>query len=54
MLAMPRSDEPIRPMALGNMRALGVRRLFAIRGTCGHETEVVWPLFSFPLGLVWT
>ncbi len=25
---MPLSDEPIRPMTLGNMRSLGVRRLF--------------------------
>jgi hypothetical protein len=26
---MPRFDEPIHPMTLGNMRSLGVHRLFA-------------------------
>ena len=41
---MPRFDEPIRPMTLGNMRSLGVRRLFATCRTCGHETDVDgWP-----------
>jgi hypothetical protein len=32
---MPSSDEPIRPMTLGNMRSLGVRSLFA---TCRTST----------------
>jgi len=39
---MPRSDEPIRPITLGNMRRLGVHKLYA----CGHHTEVdvdAWP-----------
>jgi len=43
---MPRSDEPIRPMTLGNMRSLGVRGLFVICRHCGHKTEVnvdAWP-----------
>ena len=43
---MPRSDEPIGPMTLGNMRSLGVRSLFATCLACGHKTEVsvdAWP-----------
>jgi hypothetical protein len=32
---MPCFDEPIRPMTLGNMRSLGVRRLFATSNTGG-------------------
>jgi hypothetical protein len=43
---MPRSDEPIRPMTLGNMRSLGVRSLFATCLACGSKTEVnvdAWP-----------
>jgi hypothetical protein len=46
---MLRSDEPIRPMTLGNMCSLGVRRLFAKCGTCAHEAEVGLPLLSFPI-----
>jgi hypothetical protein len=37
---MPRFDEPIYPMTLGNMRSLGVRRLIATCRYCGRETEV--------------
>jgi hypothetical protein len=37
---MPRFDEPVYPMTLGNMRSLGVRRLFATCRYCGRETEV--------------
>ncbi len=43
---MPRSDEPIGPMTLGNMRSLGVRSLFATCLACGSKTEVnvdAWP-----------
>ena len=43
---MPRSDEPTKPMTLGNMRSLGVRSLFATCLTCGSKTEVnvdAWP-----------
>ncbi|SRR6266699_7010656 len=32
-----RFDEPIYPMTLGNMRSLGVRRLFATCRYCGRE-----------------
>ena len=35
-----RSDEPIRPMMLGNMRHNGVRRLFVTCSACGHYTYV--------------
>ena len=45
MLDMPRSEEPIRPMTLGNMRSRGVRSLFATCLACG-STEVnvdAWP-----------
>jgi hypothetical protein len=37
---MPRFDEPIEPMTLGNMRSLDGRRLFATCRHCGRETEV--------------
>jgi hypothetical protein len=43
---MPRSDEPTKPMTLGNMRSLGVRSLFAACRACGHKTKVnvdAWP-----------
>jgi hypothetical protein len=43
---MPRSDEPIGPMTLGNMRSLGVRSLSATCLACGSRTEVnvdAWP-----------
>jgi hypothetical protein len=43
---MPRSDEPIRPMTLGNMRRNGVRGLFVTRTACGRTSEVnvdAWP-----------
>jgi hypothetical protein len=43
---MPRFDEPIRPMTLGNMRAHGVRGLYVTCTACGHHTEVnvdAWP-----------
>jgi hypothetical protein len=43
---MPRSDEPIRPMTLGNMRSRGVRSLFATCLACGSKTAVnvdAWP-----------
>src|SRR5258708_956085 len=43
---MPRSDEPTKPMTLGNMRSLGVRSLFATCLACGSKTEVnidAWP-----------
>jgi len=37
---MPCSDDPIRPMTLGNMRSLGVRGLFVTCLACGHEIKV--------------
>jgi hypothetical protein len=37
---MPRFDEPIEPMTLGNMRSLDGRRLFATCRHCECETEV--------------
>jgi hypothetical protein len=37
---MPRSDEPIRPMTLGNMRQNGVRGLDVTCSTCGYRTEI--------------
>jgi hypothetical protein len=43
---MPRLDESIRPMTLGNMRSLGLRSLFATCLACGHKTKVnvdAWP-----------
>jgi hypothetical protein len=43
---MPRSDEPIEPMTLGNMRSLGVRGLFVTCQHCGRKTEGnvdAWP-----------
>jgi len=43
---MPRSDELIRPITLGNMRSLGARWLFATCRHRGHKTEVnvdAWP-----------
>jgi hypothetical protein len=43
---MPRSDEPIRPMTLGNMRQNGVHGLDVTCLHCGHHTEVNvddWP-----------
>ena len=43
---MPRSDEPTKPMTLGNMRSLGVRSLFATCLACGSKTAVnvdAWP-----------
>jgi len=43
---MTRSDEPIRPMTLGNMRRNGVRGLYVTCSACGHHTEVnvdAWP-----------
>jgi hypothetical protein len=36
---MPRSDEPTKPMTLGNMRSRGVRSLFATCLACGHKTK---------------
>src|SRR5260221_14792506 len=44
--AMTRSDEPIQPMTLGNMRQNGVRGLFVTCPHCGYETAVnmdAWP-----------
>ncbi len=35
-----RSDEPIRPMTLENMRQNGVRGLFVTCSACGHHTYV--------------
>src|SRR5260370_40002417 len=46
MLDMPRVDETIIRMTLGNMRSLGVRRLFATCLTCHLETTInvdAWP-----------
>ena len=43
---MPRSDEPIRPLTLGNMRRNGVRGLDVTCRAYGHHTEVnvdAWP-----------
>jgi RNase P subunit RPR2 len=43
---MPRSDEPIEPMTLGNVRQ-NVRRLFVTCQNCGHQAAVnvdVWPV----------
>jgi hypothetical protein len=43
---MPGSNEPIRPMTLGNMRQNGVRGLDVTCQHCGHHTEVNvdrWP-----------
>jgi hypothetical protein len=43
---MPRSDEPIQPMTLGNMRQNGVRGLDVTCLHCGHHTGVnvdAWP-----------
>jgi hypothetical protein len=43
---MTRSDEPIQPMTLGNMRQNGVRGLDVTCRACGHHTEVnvdAWP-----------
>ena len=34
---MARSDDPIEPMTLGNMRANGVRSLLASCHKCHHE-----------------
>jgi hypothetical protein len=45
-MAKPRSDEPIMPMDLGNMRSLGVRSLSVRCERCHHETIVNcdrWP-----------
>ena len=46
LLAMPRSDEPIRTMTLGTMRRRGVRALFVTCLACGSKTAVnvdAWP-----------
>ena len=43
---MTRSDEPIRPMSLGNMRRNGVRGLFVTCSARGSHAEVnvdAWP-----------
>jgi hypothetical protein len=37
---MPRSEEPIQPMTLGNMRQNGVRGLYVTCRSCGYETAV--------------
>ena len=37
---MTKSDEPIRPMTLENMRQNGVRGLFVTCSACGHHTYV--------------
>lgn len=37
---MRRSDEPIEPMTLGNMRRNGVRSPYATCQHCGHRTVV--------------
>ena len=37
---MPRSDEPTKPMTLGNMRSRDVRSLFTTCLACGSKTEV--------------
>jgi hypothetical protein len=43
---MPRSDEPIVPMSLGNMRSLGVRGLSVTCSACSYKRTVnvdAWP-----------